>query len=421
MKTLVLGAGVIGVSTAYFLRQQGVDVTVIDRQAGAARETSFANGCQISVSFSEPWATPSAPLKILRWLGKEDAPLLFRLRFEPAQWAWGLAFLRECLPGRMAHNVAAMVSLSAYSRSMLQQVRADAGIEYDHLERGILRFFTDPADFADAQPAADRMRELGVNRRVIDADECVRIEPALASFRSKLVGGDYTADDESGDIHKFTVALAQRAEANGVQFAWGNSVTRLLLEGGRVTGVELLGSDGVYRIEKADAVVVATASHAPELLATAGIRGVRIYPAKGYSATYRITDPERAPTVSLTDEACKIVFSRLGDRLRVAGTAELNGYTRDLNPVRCEALTRRARELFPGVCDFEQPQYWTGLRPSTPSNVPMIGRTKVQGLWLNAGHGTLGWTMGVGSGAVLADLMAGRTPPIAFPFQVGSS
>jgi D-amino-acid dehydrogenase len=261
------------------------------------------------------------------------------------------------------------------------------------------------------------MRELGVNRRVIDADECVRIEPALAGFRSNIVGGDYTAEDESGDIHLFTEGLARHSASKGVQFEYGASATRLVVSGGAVQGVEVLGADGAYRLVPAQTVVVATASHAPALLATAGIRGVRIYPAKGYSATYPIVDAGRAPQVSLTDEACKLVFSRLGSRLRVAGTAELSGYGRDLNPVRCAALTRRAREVFPDACDYEHPQYWSGLRPSTPSNVPLIGRTKVQGLWINAGHGTLGWTMGVGSGAVLADLVHGRTPPIAFPFQ----
>lgn len=415
MKVIVIGAGIIGLSSAHYLNRLGVDVTVLDRQAGPALETSRANGCQISVSYSEPWATPSAPLKLLQWLAQEDAPLLFRLRFDPAQWRWGATFLVECLPSRMRRNVESMVALSAYSREQLGLLRAATGIEYDCLTRGILRFFSDPKGFDEAKPAADRMRELGVDRRVIDADECVRIEPALAPLRDRIVGGDYTATDESGDIYRFCTGLADHAAGNGVEFMYQSAATRLIVEANRVTGVEYLDARGTYHRLMADAVVVATASHAPRLFRPLGIYP-NIYPAKGYSATYDIVDESRAPTVSLTDDKAKIVFTRLGSRLRVAGTAELSGFSRSLNPVRCEALTKRTRELFPGVCDYDSPVYWSGLRPSTPSNVPIIGRTRVAGLWINAGHGTLGWTMGAGSGAVLADLMTGRTPPIRFPF-----
>lgn len=415
MKVIVLGAGIVGVATAWYLNKRGCDVTVIDRQPGPALETSFANGCQISVSFSEPWATPSAPIKILQWLGKADAPLLFRPRFDPLQWAWGLAFLRECTPSRMRRNVAAMVSLASYSRDMLQAVRAETGIEYDCLEKGILRFYLDPKVYADAQPAADQMREFGVNRRVVSREEVLQIEPALVGLKDQIVGGDYTADDETGDIHAFTQQLAARAAANGVRFQYNTTVTRTLFEGGRACGVEIIESNGEYASLRGDAVVVALGSYTTPFLKQAGV-GALIYPAKGYSATYKIRDLDRAPSVSLTDDSYKIVFTRLGDRLRVAGTAELSGYTRDLNPPRCEALTRRTREIFPDLCDYDAPAYWSALRPSTPSNVPLVGRTRHEGLYINAGHGTLGWTMGMGSGAVMADIVTGQTPAIDFPF-----
>lgn len=415
MKTIVLGAGVIGVSTAWYLRKHGCEVTVIERQPGAALETSYANGCQISVSFSEPWATPMAPLQILQWLGKPDAPLLFKPRFDPQQWAWGMAFLRECTPGRMHRNVAAMVALAAYSRDLLRGVRQELAIDYDCLERGILRFYLDPKVFAKAQPAADAMRTLGVARRVITRDEAVAIEPALTPIAAQIVGGDYTADDESGDVHRFTKTFAERAAAAGVEFQYDTEATRLIVEGGRISGVELIRPDGGYDRVQADAVVVALGSFTPDFLRPAGVSAL-IYPAKGYSATYPIIDAASAPEVSLTDDSHKIVFTRLGDRLRVAGTAELSGYSRALNPVRCEALTRRTQALFPTACDYSAPEYWSGLRPSTPSNVPLLGRTRYPNLFLNAGHGTLGWTMGVGSGAVVADLVVGATPPINFPF-----
>lgn len=415
VNVIVLGAGVVGVSTAWFLQRQGCDVRLIDRQPGPGQETSFANGCQISVSQSEPWATPQAPLKILRWIARDDAPLLFRPTADLQQWWWGLAFLRECAPERVRRNVAAMVSIATYSREMLQKTRAETGIAYDHLERGILRFYLSHETFEGSQSAAETMRGLGVERRVVDADEVVRLEPALGAWRDKIVAGDYTPQDESGDIYQFTRGLAERAAQAGVTTLYDTQITRLLADGGRITGVEVIGADGQYRVERADAYVVATGSHTAELLRTVGTHAL-IYPAKGYSATYRIADPEAAPTISLTDDDYKIVFTRIGDRLRVAGTAELSGYSRKLNTVRCEALTRRARALFPKACDWSSAQYWSGLRPSTPSNVPIIGRLRYPNLWINSGHGTLGWTMGVGSGAALADLVVGRAPEVAFPF-----
>ena len=419
MKVVVLGSGIIGTASAWFLNKAGHDVTVIERQPGVARETSFANGCQISVSHAEPWANPSAPLKILKWLGKEDAPLLFRLRPEWLQWMWTLRFLRECLPGRSVRNMRQIVAMADYSRQTLQAVRAETGIEYDQLTRGILHFYTDPKEFRHSLQTAKLMREFGCPRESIGADDVVKIEPALASIRGKIVGGDYTATDESGDIYTFTTALAAKSAAAGVHFLFNTTVTRLLSEGtgaaAKITGIEVINAEGRHQMVRADAFVMAMGSFSAPLLRPLGI-DLLVYPGKGYSATYAVTRPEAAPTVSLTDDGHKLVISRLGNRLRVAGTCELNGYTRELNTMRCEAITRRARELFPDACDYENPGYWAGLRPLTPSNVPYIGKTKFSNLYLNTGHGTLGWTMGCGSGQAIADIVSGCQPEVDFVF-----
>lgn len=419
MKVIVLGSGIVGTASAWFLSKAGHDVTVIERQPGAAQETSFANGGQISVSHAEPWSNPAAPLKILKWLGQEDAPLLFRLRPEWLQWKWGMSFLRECTPGRTAYNIRQIVAIAEYSRQTLQAVRAETGIDYDCLAQGILHFYTSQKDFDDSLPAAKLMRELGCPRNSIGADEVVKIEPALASIRDKIVGGDYTATDESGDVHKFTIGLADKAREAGVDFQFNTTVTRLLTTGtgaaAKITGVEIITPDGRHQVLHADAFVMAMGSFTVPLVKPLGI-DLMIYPGKGYSATYNITDPDAAPTVSLTDDGYKLVVSRLGDRLRVAGTCELNGYTRELNTTRCEAITRRTRELFPNACDYDDPVYWTGLRPLTPSNVPYIGKTKFSNLFLNTGHGTLGWTMGCGSGRAIADIVSGRQPEVDFAF-----
>lgn len=419
MKVIVLGSGIIGTASAWFLNKSGHDVTVIERQPGVAQETSFANGCQISVSHAEPWANPSAPMKVLKWLGKEDAPLLYRFRPEWLQWRWGLNFLRECTPARTADNIRQIVAISEYSRQTLQAVRAETGVDYDHLTKGILHFYTEQKEFDESLPAAKLMRDLGCPRDSISADEVVKIEPALARIRNKIVGGDFTATDESGDVYKFTSGLASKAAGAGVDFRFNTTITRLITEGtgasAKITGVEVITPDGRHQVLRADAFVMAMGSFSVPLLKPLGV-DLMIYPGKGYSATYDIIDPTAAPTVSLTDDGYKLVVSRLGNRLRVAGTCELNGYTRELNTTRCEAITRRTRELFPNACDYDNPVYWTGLRPLTPSNVPYIGKTRFSNLFLNTGHGTLGWTMGCGSGRAIADIVSGRLPEVDFAF-----
>ncbi|MEX8517916.1 MAG: D-amino acid dehydrogenase [Leptothrix sp. (in: b-proteobacteria)] len=415
MKVIVLGAGLLGVTSAYFLRQQGHEVTVIDRQATPAAETSFANGGQISVSHAEPWANPSAPLKVLKWLGQEDAPLLFRIRADMRQWLWGLQFLRECTPARTRHNIEQIVRLGTYSRDTLQALRRDIGIEYDQRTQGILHFYTSQKEFDGAEGPAAQMRELGCDRRVISADEAVKIEPALRHIRPQLAGATYTAEDESGDANRFARELVERCRADGVQFLMSHTVTALREAGGQIDHVEATDAEGRFQRVRGDAYVLAMGSLSPQVAAPLGIH-LPIYPAKGYSVTMPVKDAAMAHQVSLTDDEYKLVFSRLGDRLRIAGTAELNGYDRDLNRVRCEAIVKRTEELFPGAGDAEQAQFWTGLRPATPSNVPIIGRSKIANLYLNTGHGTLGWTHSCGSGKSIARIVSGLAPEVDFAF-----
>jgi D-amino-acid dehydrogenase len=425
MKVIVLGAGLLGVTSAYFLRQQGHDVCVVDRQASPAAETSFANGGQISVSHAEPWANPSAPLKVLKWLGKEDAPLLFRIRADMRQWLWGLQFLRECLPSRTRHNIEQIVRLGTYSRHMLQQLRRDIGIVYDERTQGILHFYTSQKEFDGAEGPAAQMRALGCDRRVISADEAITLEPALRHIRPQLAGATYTAEDESGDANGFARELVKRCAANGVQFLMSHTVTALREAGGVLDHVEATDSEGRFQRLRADAYVLAMGSLSPLYAQPLGIK-LPIYPAKGYSVTMPVKDASMAHQVSLTDDEYKLVFSRLtdqqapgkpgADRLRIAGTAELNGYDRDLNRVRCEAIVKRVEELFPGAGDASQAQFWTGLRPATPSNVPIIGRSKLPNLFLNTGHGTLGWTHSCGSGKSIARIVSGLKPEVDFAF-----
>lgn len=417
MKVVVLGAGLLGVTSAYFLREQGHDVVVVDRQASPAAETSFANGGQISVSHAEPWANPSAPFKVLKWLGKEDAPLLFRLRADMRQWMWGLQFLRECTPAKTRHNIEQIVRLGTYSRDTLQALRASIGLHYDERTQGILHFYTSQKEFDGAEAPAAQMRELGCDRRVISADEAVKLEPALAHIRPRLAGATYTAEDESGDANQFARGLVEQCKKMGVEFLMSHTITalRTVNAGGEIDHVEATDNEGRFQRIKGDAYVLAMGSLSPLYAQPLGIN-LPIYPAKGYSVTMPVKDPTYAHQVSLTDDEFKLVFSRLGNRLRIAGTAELNGYDRDLNRVRCEAIVRRTEELFPGAGDASQAQFWTGLRPATPSNVPIIGRSKIKNLFLNTGHGTLGWTHSCGSGKSIARIVSGLQPEVDFAF-----
>jgi D-amino-acid dehydrogenase len=408
VKIIVLGAGVVGVTSAWYLAAAGHEVTVIERREAAGRETSFANGGQIAAGHAEPWARPSVLPKIVRWLGREDAPLLFRPRADWAQWRWGLRFLMECLPGRFERHSRTLASLAAYSRECLRALRAQLDIRYDHLERGILRFATNARDFEALARHAE-----AVHQEVKSGAECLALEPALEHSNDPVVGGIYDPTDESGDAYRFTQELARLAALRGVVFRFDASIESIEARDSEAKAIRLLGGETV----SADAYVVALGSYSPLLLKPLGIR-IPVYPLKGYSITLPLgpSEAQAAPTVSLTDEAFKIVISRLGNRLRAAGTAELTGYDTSVNSVRCAAIARRIRELFPGLGSVTTVENWAGLRPATPNNVPLIGRTKFRNLFLNTGHGTLGWTLACGSGSALAELISGRPPQVAFPF-----
>nr|WP_275403468.1 D-amino acid dehydrogenase [Ramlibacter algicola] len=427
MNVLVLGAGIIGVSTAWHLLERGHAVTIVDRQPAAARETSFANAAQISVSYCEPWANKHAPAKLLKWMFRHDAPLLFRPQLDWQQWRWGLQFLAQCNDAAFERNVRQLVSLGAYSHAALKDVVRATGISYQRLERGIAHYFTDQASFDAAAEASALMRRYGVERRVVSRDELLAIEPAFRPFGDRITGGTFTPSDESGDARVFTEQLAARCSARGAQFLYEHDIARLSTAGGSVESVRVRDrSTGIERALSADAVVVACGSYTAPLLRTVGV-DLPIYPGKGYSATFRILKPEAAPFVSMIDDELKVAMSRLGDELRVAGTIELGGYdTRLDTPIaqaRCRMLARRIEQVLPGVCDTRSdaeggnPRYWTGLRPATPTNIPYIGRTRVGNLWVNAGHGTLGWTHGAGSGKAMAELISGVRPQMDFAFH----
>ncbi|GLS16874.1 D-amino acid dehydrogenase [Hydrogenophaga electricum] len=426
MQVVVLGAGVIGVSTAWHLLQRGHEVTLVDRQADAALETSFGNAAQISVSYCEPWANREAPLKALKWLFDPEGPLKFRPQLDPAQWLWGLQFLAQCNDAAFERNVAQLVALGSYSHSALKDMIATTGIEFNRLTKGIAHYYTSQQSFDAAGNAADLMRRHGVNRRVVDRDELLRIEPALRAFGDRIVGGTYTESDESGDCRVFTQALLQRAQLKGLQTLMSHDIVRLQAQGGQARGVVVRDrTSGITRTLHADAYVVACGSYSPALLRQVGVRAP-IYPGKGYSATLPLLRPQDAPQVSLLDDQLKVAMSRLGNHLRIAGTIEVGGYDLSLDTplarTRARMLVRRIEEVFPGVADTRtpeeggDPQFWCGLRPATPTNIPLIGRTAVQGLWVNAGHGTLGWTHGAGSGKALAELLSGEVPAMDFRF-----
>jgi D-amino-acid dehydrogenase len=416
MKIIVLGAGLAGVTSAWYLSQAGHQVTVLERNSQAADETSFANGGQISVSHPEPWANPGAPWQVLRWLGREDAPLRFRLRHDREQWKFALRFLGQCLPSRTLRNTEAIANLAVYSRARLQELRRATGIQYDCLERGILHLFFAARPYHHAIKKAAQLLEYGITLTPRTPEECVAIEPALAGAQHLLAGGLYAKEDESGDAHLFVLQLTELCKRLGVEFRFGSRIEKLEAFGGRIAGVHVREFHGRGRIN-GDAFVLAAGSFSAKLARSVGEQ-LPIYPVKGYSATIALPEGVAAPHVSLTDEGHRIVMSRLGDRLRIAGMAELAGFDRSINTARCHAILRQARQLFPeAIPEHVKAECWAGLRPATPSNVPIIGRSRYSNLYFNTGHGTLGWTLSCGSASALADIVDGKVPGVAFPFH----
>ncbi|MBP2234607.1 D-amino-acid dehydrogenase [Sinorhizobium kostiense] len=405
MKVIVLGAGVIGVTSAYQLAKAGHEVTVVDRQEGAALETSFANAGEVSFGYCSPWAAPGIPVKALKWLLMQHAPLILRPKLDRAMLTWMLQMLRNCTAERYAINKSRMLRLADYSRTSLAEVRAETGIGYDERMQGTLQLFRTQQQLDASAKDVKALAADGVPYEVLDRDGCIRAEPALQHVREKIVGGLLTPNDETGDCFKFTNALAAKAAELGVRFAHGTNIKSLGKEGGRIVGV---ATDRGWL--SADAVVVALGSYSPLLLKPLGIK-LPVYPVKGYSLTIPITDASRAPESTVMDETYKIAITRLGDRIRVGGMAEISGYTNDLCSARRHTLEHSVTDLFPGG-DLREASFWSGLRPMTPDGTPVIGPTNVAGLFLNTGHGTLGWTMSCGSARLISDLVSGRKPEI---------
>lgn len=406
MKVLVLGGGVIGVTSAYYLGRAGAEVTLIERQPGVALETSFANAGQVSPGYSTPWAAPGIPLKAMKWLFQRHAPLSIRLDGSLFQLQWMAQMLRNCTPERYATNKERMMRVAEYSRDCLKELRAETGINYEQRTGGTLQVFRYQAQLDAVEKDIAVLQECGVPFELLDRDGLSRAEPALAHARDRLVGGLRLPNDETGDCQLFTTQLASRLSAMGVKMRFGTSVEELLVENGRATGVRLTNGE----VLKADRVVLALGSYSRQLLAPLGL-SVPVYPLKGYSLTIPLVDEARAPVSTVLDETYKIAITRFDSRIRVGGMAELGGFDLRLNPRRRETLEMVVSDLFPGG-DLPQAEFWTGLRPMTPDGTPIVGPTPVQSLYLNTGHGTLGWTMACGSGRLLADMVMGRKPGI---------
>ncbi|WP_409476268.1 D-amino acid dehydrogenase [Stenotrophomonas sp. Y-13] len=407
MRVLILGSGVIGTTSAWYLRQAGHEVTVVDRQPGPALETSFANAGQLSFGYTSPWAAPGVPLKAIKWLFQEHAPLAIRPTADIAQYRWLWQMLRNCTAGRYAINKARMVRMSDYSRDCINELRAATGIDYEGRQLGTTQLFRTQQQLDAAAQDIEVLRQYGVPYEVLDRQGIVRVEPALAGTADTLVGALRLPEDQTGDCQLFTHKLAALAAAAGVEFRFDQDVAGLQRDGDRITGVRIGG-----RLETADRYVVALGSYSPQLLAPLGIR-LPVYPLKGYSLTLPITDPAMAPTSTILDESYKVAVTRFQDRIRVGGMAEVAGFDLSLDPRRRATLEKVVGDLYPHGGDLSRAEFWTGLRPATPDGTPVVGATPYRNLFLNTGHGTLGWTMAAGSGRYLADLMDGRTPQIS--------
>ncbi|HEY6645049.1 D-amino acid dehydrogenase [Povalibacter sp.] len=406
MKVIVLGSGVIGVTSAWYLAKSGHQVEVIDRQPGAALETSFANAGEISPGYASPWAGPGMPVKAMKWLFQRHAPLVMRLQLDPAQWRWVAQMLRNCTTERYAINKSRMVPIAEYSRDVLRQLRADPGIAYDERSQGTLQLFRTQKQLDGAADDVAVLHKLGVPYEMLDPDGCIRAEPGLAEVRPIIVGGLRLPQDETGDCHLFTQRLAAMAQQQGVQFHYGTRIEGIDREGDRITGVRTSRGRS-----EADIYVMALGSFSTPVGRTLGI-DLPIYPVKGYSITVPIVDAATAPQSTVMDESYKVAITRLGDRIRVGGTAELSGFNSRLHESRRATLELSLRGLFPRAGDVTQATFWTGLRPMTPDGTPIVGRSRYSNLYFNTGHGTLGWTMACGSGRVIADLISGREPDI---------
>ncbi|WP_294322428.1 D-amino acid dehydrogenase [uncultured Sphingomonas sp.] len=406
MRIVILGAGVIGVTSAWYLAQAGHEVVVIDRQAGPALETSFANAGEISPGYASPWAAPGIPAKAMKWLFMQHAPLILRPQFDMAMLRWLVAMLGNCNARDYAVNKGRMVRLAEYSRDQLIELRRSTGITYDERMQGTLQLFREEKQLAGIDKDIAVLKADGVAYEVLDRAGCIAAEPGLAGSNMPLAGGLRLPGDETGDCFKFTNRLAEMAAAAGVEFNMGTTIRRLVRQGDRIAGVET--DTGMVT---GDSYLVAMGSFSPRLVGPLGLK-LPVYPVKGYSITVPIVDEARAPVSTLLDESYKVAITRLGDRIRVGGMAEISGFNNALPEARRATLEYSLGSLFPGAGDTSRASYWSGLRPMTPDSTPVVGATKFGNLFLNTGHGTLGWTMACGSAAVIADLMSGRRAAI---------
>jgi len=406
MRVIVLGSGVIGVASAYYLARQGAEVTVLDRQSGPAEETSFGNAGQISPGYSTPWAAPGIPFKAVKWMFQHHAPLAINLDGSMWQLQWMAQMLKNCNPQSYAVNKERMMRVAEYSRDCLRELRKDTGIHYENRAKGTLQLFRKEAQMEAVQRDISVLEECGVSYELLNGNELGRVEPALANAQDKLVGGLHLPNDETGDCYLFTNALAQIAKELGVNFQFNQNVEKLIVEGDQIKGVQVNG-----KVLTADRYVLAFGSYSRDFLKPLDLQ-LPVYPVKGYSLTIPIVDPAFAPQSTVLDETYKIAITRFDQRIRVGGMAELSGFNLGLNEDRRATLQMVTQDLFPGG-DMEQASFWTGLRPMTPDSTPIIGATRFKNLFLNTGHGTLGWTMACGSGKLISDIVLNHKTDIS--------
>ena len=406
MRVIVLGSGVIGVASAYYLAQQGATVTVLDRQSGPAEETSFGNAGQISPGYSTPWAAPGIPFKAVKWMFQHHAPLAINIDGSMWQLNWMAQMLKNCNPNSYAINKERMTRVAEYSRDCLRELRKETGISYEHRSKGTLQVFRNEAQLDAVQRDIQVLKECGVDYELLLKDELAKVEPALEHAKDKLVGGLHLPNDETGDCYMFTNALADLAKGLGVDFKFNQNVEKLVVEGDEIKGVVVDG-----QVLTADRYVLAFGSYSRDFLKPLNLN-LPVYPVKGYSLTIPIVDPAFAPQSTVLDETYKIAITRFDQRIRVGGMAELSGFNHGLNKDRRGTLEMVTQDLFPGG-DLAQASFWTGLRPMTPDSTPIIGATRFKNLFLNTGHGTLGWTMACGSGKLMSDLVLNKTPEIS--------
>jgi len=404
-----MGAGVIGVTTAYYLAKGGAQVVVLDRQTGPGLETSYANAGELSYGMTSPWAAPGVPVKALKWLFMKRRPLFIWPLISPTMWKWGLQMLGNCNDESYRVNKGRMVRISNYSRDVMPGLIEETGIDYDGREQGTLQLFRTIKQMKDSRADQEILAEYESPYEVLGRDACIAVEPALGEVRNKFVGGLRLTADRTGDCRMFTIALADKCAEMGVEFQYGQSIRVIAVENGRIAGVD---TEIAGRIE-GDAYVCALGSFGPRLLKPIGVN-LPVYPVKGYSVTLPVTEDEFAPQSTIMDETHKVAITRLGDRIRVAGTAEIAGYSNRLGPHATDTVKHVISDLFPRGGDITKAEGWTGLRPMTPDGTPVLGASRYDNLYLNTGHGTLGWTMACGSGRAVADVVLGKTPEISF-------